>query len=56
MASVNVLNVKIMKNPAAFSDLLQFEITFECLCPLDEGIFSSITFLHMTFYTLHPFI
>lgn len=37
MAVVSVLNVSILNNPAQFTSPYQFEITFECLEPLQRG-------------------
>ena len=38
MAKVNISNVVVKNNPAAFHDSFQFEITFECIEDLNEGI------------------
>jgi histone chaperone ASF1 len=38
MAYVNLLNVTVMNNPAPFTSPFQFEITFECLKELKEGM------------------
>lgn len=38
MSLVNVSNIAVLDNPAEFSNPLQFEITFECLQPLDEDL------------------
>ena len=37
MSSVNITNVQVLDNPAKWPAPLQFEITFECLTPLQEG-------------------
>ena len=37
MSSVNVLNVQVLQPAARFLDPLQFEITFECISPLQDG-------------------
>jgi len=37
MSVVSLLGVKVLNNPAAFSDAYQFEITFECLENLARG-------------------
>lgn len=37
MSVVSLLGVKILNNPAAFDAKYQFEITFECLEPLQKG-------------------
>jgi histone chaperone ASF1 len=38
MAAINVTNVRVLNNPANFKDCFRFEITFECLTPLQEDI------------------
>lgn len=38
MAAINVTNVRVLDNPANFKDSFRFEITFECLTPLQEDI------------------
>ena len=45
MSVVSLLGVKVLNNPAKFSDHYQFEITFECLEQLQKGITIS-RFLH----------
>ena len=37
MALVNIIDVNVLDNPAAFTNPFQFEITFECLQELQEG-------------------
>ncbi len=37
MSVVSLLGVKVLNNPAPFSASYQFEITFECLEPLQKG-------------------
>jgi len=37
MAAINVLEVKVLENPARFLDPFKFEITFECVSALTEG-------------------
>lgn len=37
MSVVSLLGVKVLNNPAAFSDPYKFEITFECLEQLQKG-------------------
>ena len=37
MAAVNVTNVVVLDNPTAFTNPFQFEVTFECIQPLDDG-------------------
>lgn len=38
MSVVSLLGVKVVNNPAMFTDKYQFEITFECLEPLEKGM------------------
>lgn len=38
MAKVQVLNVAVLDNPSPFGNPFQFEITFECMEDLPEGI------------------
>jgi histone chaperone ASF1 len=38
MSVVSITNVTILNNPAKFLDDFQFEITFECIAPLKEGL------------------
>jgi len=37
MSVVSLLNVDVKNNPAAFGAPYEFEITFECLEPLQKG-------------------
>ena len=37
MSVVSLLGVKVLNNPANFSDAYEFEITFECLEQLQKG-------------------
>jgi histone chaperone ASF1 len=37
MSVVSLLGVNVMNNPAKFTDKYEFEITFECLEPLQKG-------------------
>ena len=37
MSVVSLLGVKVLNNPAKFSDAYEFEITFECLEQLQKG-------------------
>jgi hypothetical protein len=30
-------NVEFMNNPARFSDVYRFRVTFECIAPLEDG-------------------
>jgi len=38
MSVVNILNIQVLDNPTKFLNPFQFEITFECISPLKEGI------------------
>jgi hypothetical protein len=40
MSAVNITNVTVLDNPAAFLNPFQFEISYECLTPLKDGTFS----------------
>jgi hypothetical protein len=37
MSCVEITNVQVFNNPAKFVDPFQFEITFECIHPLEDG-------------------
>lgn len=37
MSLVNILDIKVLNNPAAFTSSFEFEITFECNAPLEDG-------------------
>ncbi|RVX12646.1 LINE-1 reverse transcriptase-like [Vitis vinifera] len=37
MSAVNITNVTVLDNPAAFLNPFQFEISYECLIPLKDG-------------------
>jgi histone chaperone ASF1 len=37
MSIVSLLGIKVLNNPAKFTDNYQFEITFECLEQLEKG-------------------
>jgi len=45
MSVVNILNIQVLDNPTKFLNPFQFEITFECISPLKEGIFYYLLFL-----------
>lgn len=45
MSAVSITNVTVLDNPASFLTPFQFEISYECLTPLKDGIF----FLNWTF-------
>jgi hypothetical protein len=51
MSVVSLLGVKILNNPAAFTDSYQFEITFECLEQLQKGKLLPIAFLFYQFFS-----
>lgn len=38
MSVVSLLGVKVVNNPAMFTDKYEFEITFECLEQLEHGM------------------
>lgn len=38
MSAVNILDVKVLDNPAAFTNPLQFEIEYECLQALNDDL------------------
>lgn len=42
MSVVSLLGVKVLNNPALFTAPYEFEITFECLEQLREGLYSKI--------------
>lgn len=42
MSSVNLLNVTVNGNPAAFGASYEFEITFECIEALKNGMPSTL--------------
>ena len=42
MTAVNITNVTVLDNPAAFLNPFQFEISYECLVPLKDGKISTI--------------
>ena len=41
MSVVSLLGVKVLNNPAKFTDSYEFEITFECLEQLQKGLHES---------------
>lgn len=43
MSVVSLLGVKVLNNPAKFIDKYEFEITFECLEPLEKGTSTSLS-------------
>jgi hypothetical protein len=51
MSAVNITNVAVLDNPTAFLNPFQFEISYECLVPLDDGTdrlhpFTSVPVIH----------
>lgn len=46
MSVVSLLGVKVLNNPAKFTDKYEFEITFECLEALEKGT-SCETYIHL---------
>ena len=38
MSLINILNVQVLDNPSPFTNPFQFEITFECVSQLKEGL------------------
>jgi histone chaperone ASF1 len=38
MSLVNVLNVQVLDNPSTFQSSFQFDITFECIAPLEQDL------------------
>ena len=42
MSVVNITNIQVLNNPARFTDPFQFEITFECISPLEQGTFQML--------------
>ncbi|KAL8871936.1 MAG: hypothetical protein Q9174_002340 [Haloplaca sp. 1 TL-2023] len=45
MSVVSLLGVKVLNNPASFKDAYQFEITFECLEPLQRDLEWKLTYV-----------
>lgn len=45
MSVVSLLGVKVLNNPAKFTDKYLFEITFECLEQLEKGTLSLLNIL-----------
>jgi len=39
MALVNINHVTVLDNPTSFTNPFQFEVTFECLQELKDGIY-----------------
>lgn len=38
MSIVNVVSIQVLDNPSRFTNPFQFEITFECISPLKDGM------------------
>ena len=45
MATVSLLNVTVKNNPAPFNAPYEFEITFECLEPLQKDLEWKLTYV-----------
>ncbi|PTB44428.1 Histone chaperone asf1 [Trichoderma asperellum] len=45
MSVVSLLGVRVMNNPAKFTDKYEFEITFECLEPLEKDLEWKLTYV-----------
>lgn len=45
MATVSLLNVTVRNNPASFNSPYEFEITFECLEPLQKDLEWKLTYV-----------
>ncbi|XP_057864550.1 probable histone chaperone ASF1A [Cryptomeria japonica] len=45
MSAVNVTNVTVLDNPAAFLNPFQFEISYECLIPLKDDLEWKLTYV-----------
>ena len=45
MATVSLLNVSVRNNPAPFNAPYEFEITFECLEPLQKDLEWKLTYV-----------
>lgn len=43
MAYVTLTDVVVLDNPTAFTNPFQFEVTFECMQPLDDGMMMFLT-------------
>lgn len=49
MAKVQLSNVVVLDNPSPFLNPFQFELTFECIEDLNEGIYIKIMCIIMYF-------
>lgn len=45
MSAVNITNVTVLDNPAAFLNPFQFEISYECLIPLKDDLEWKLTYV-----------
>lgn len=45
MSAVNITNVTVLDNPAAFLNPFQFEISYECLTPLKDDLEWKLTYV-----------
>jgi histone chaperone ASF1 len=45
MSLVNIINVVVLDNPASFTNPFQFEITFECLQELSDGMYDVLKYI-----------
>lgn len=45
MSVISLLGVNCMNNPAKFTDKYEFEITFECLEPLEKDLEWKLTYV-----------
>jgi histone chaperone ASF1 len=45
MAVVNIIDVKVLDNPASFTNFFSFEITFQCLQELPDDIEWKVTYV-----------
>lgn len=53
MSLVNVSNMTVLDNPAPFGNPLQFEITFECLQPLEDDLEWKVVYVGSAKSTSH---
>lgn len=49
MSAVSITNVAVLDNPTAFLNPFQFEISYECFVPLEDGSFSHLLSLFITY-------
>jgi len=58
MAKVQLSNVVVLDNPSPFLNPFQFELTFECIEDLNEGILKNkyIYLFQMNFYICYVFL